>query len=43
MGENKGSGIATDDSAEFPETLSEDEMLPTVSLRRGTKERPDTA
>jgi hypothetical protein len=44
MGENNGRGMATDESAESgADTFSEEETLPTVCLRRGTKARPDTA
>lgn len=40
MGENRGSGIATDDSVISEETLSEDETLPTVCLLLGIKAGP---
>jgi hypothetical protein len=39
-GENKGKGIATDDSVGFVELLSEDDTLPTVCRLRGTTDLP---
>ena len=46
MGEKSGNGIATEDAVAFEEiladeALSDDEMLSTVPLRRGTLDRPE--